>query len=176
MSESLKSRLIGTIILVTIMVIFLPDLLDGPPQSVREAFPDVKQAPDFEVSVESKSAFEDIPKKEIEALAQIEFKRPQKIKSVTVSDVKVKPQKDFPTKFSWTLQVGTFKSKQNVEQLMAKLRLNGFDVYTIPKQPVEGELTKVFVGPSLSRKAIVKLESKVSELIKTQGVILKYNP
>lgn len=176
MSESLKSRLIGTIILVMLMVIFLPDLLDGPPQSVREAFPEVKQAPDFEVSVESKEAFKEIPKKEIQLLTQTEFKRSKEIEPVTLGAPKVKPQKEFQTKFAWTLQVGTFKSPQNVEQLVAKLRLNGFDTYTIPKSPVENELTKVFVGPSLSRDAVVKLESKVSELIKTQVVILKYNP
>lgn len=47
MSPALKNRLVGTIIVVAVAVIFLPDLLDGRKESKRDLFVDLPPTPDI---------------------------------------------------------------------------------------------------------------------------------
>lgn len=51
MSSALQNRLVGTIILVAIAVIFLPDLLDGKKESKRNLFVDLPQKPPMKTVV-----------------------------------------------------------------------------------------------------------------------------
>lgn len=47
LSPALKNRLVGTIIVVAVAVIFLPDLLDGRKESKRDLFVDLPPTPDI---------------------------------------------------------------------------------------------------------------------------------
>ncbi|MGJ8681312.1 SPOR domain-containing protein [Paraglaciecola sp.] len=49
MSPALKNRLVGTIIVVAIAVIFLPDLLDGKQETKRNLFVDLPEKPKMKV-------------------------------------------------------------------------------------------------------------------------------
>jgi DedD protein len=57
LSPALKNRLVGTIIVVAIAVIFLPDLLDGKKESKRDLFVDLPEKPKMKV-VKAPSEFD----------------------------------------------------------------------------------------------------------------------
>ncbi|MEP1449141.1 MAG: SPOR domain-containing protein [Paraglaciecola sp.] len=57
MSSALQNRLVGTAIVVAIVVIFLPDLLDGKQESKRNLFVELPQKPAMK-TVKSPSAFD----------------------------------------------------------------------------------------------------------------------
>ena len=57
MSSALQNRLVGTAIVVAIVVIFLPDLLDGKQESKRNLFVELPQKPPMK-TVQPPSAFD----------------------------------------------------------------------------------------------------------------------
>ncbi|AGH45442.1 SPOR domain-containing protein [Paraglaciecola psychrophila] len=57
MSSALQNRLVGTAIVVAIVVIFLPDLLDGKQESKRDLFVKLPQKPSMK-TVQSPSSFD----------------------------------------------------------------------------------------------------------------------
>lgn len=46
MTTALKNRLVGTIIIVALAVIFLPDILDGKKQTTQDLFVDLPEQPE----------------------------------------------------------------------------------------------------------------------------------
>ena len=195
MSQSFHNRLVGTIVLVALSVVFLPDLLDGHQDEIEEVFPDIVQAPAFENIEPPQDAFVKIENQYVEGLDQIatisEYKELPTIKSMTVSNPKTKvqpkekkrvekkvaPNFEAPAQnFAWALQVGTFKDAKNVKKLIKQLRLNKLNVYTIPRDIQDNVLTKVFVGPEISRKKMIQYQEEVKQLTNTTGVIVKHDP
>ena len=71
-----------------------------------------------------------------------------------------KPEENL-TQMAYVIQLGSFSHAPNVKSLQEKLKANGFKTFTRPVKTPNGTLTKVFVGPSLSKK---ELESKLPEL------------
>lgn len=71
-----------------------------------------------------------------------------------------KPEENL-TQMAYVIQLGSFSHAPNVKSLQEKLKVNGFKTFTRPIKTPNGTLTKVFVGPSLSKK---ELESKLPEL------------
>ncbi|KPM83263.1 SPOR domain-containing protein [Pseudoalteromonas lipolytica] len=71
-----------------------------------------------------------------------------------------KPEENL-TQMAYVIQLGSFSHAPNVKSLQEKLKANGFKTFTRPIKTPNGTLTKVFVGPSLSKK---ELESKLTEL------------
>ncbi|TLU64217.1 dedD protein [Thalassotalea litorea] len=76
----------------------------------------------------------------------------------------------------WVIQLGSFRHKNNVEQLQQKLRKAGYTVFTRPVKTQTGTLTKVFIGPAVN-KALLEAElSKLQQLTGVQGRIAKFDP
>tara|TARA_B100001094_G_scaffold333351_1_gene410993 strand:+ start:254 stop:853 length:600 start_codon:yes stop_codon:yes gene_type:complete len=194
-SQSFHNRLVGTIVLVALSVVFLPDLLDGHQDEIEEVFPDIVQAPPFEDVDAPQDAFVKLENQYVEGLDHIatisEYKELPTIKSMTVSNptTKQQPKEKKPVEkqaaskfeapsqsFSWALQVGTFKDAKNVEKLITQLRVNKLKVYTIPRNIQDNALTKVFVGPDISRKRMIEYQKQVKQLTNTTGVIVKHDP
>lgn len=68
---------------------------------------------------------------------------------------------------AWIVQLGALKNASRVEEVVAKLRLSGYRVYTLPPQPVAGQITRIFVGPEASRQ---KLQDALTELNQLSGL------
>lgn len=80
------------------------------------------------------------------------------------------------TEAAWTIQLGAFQNKNNINTLLATLRKEGFQVHTVPKSVVDGQLTRVFVGPDISK---VKLEKKLPRLLSLtslKGKLVPFDP
>ena len=77
---------------------------------------------------------------------------------------------------AWVIQLGSFRHKKNVQDLANKLKQNGYTVFTKPIKTKSGTLTKVFVGPELSKKTLEKKLPKLKELTKVQGKIARFSP
>lgn len=182
MASKFQSRLVGTIILVAVGVIFLPDLFDGKKQHYQEQFASIPLQP--EIGIEEEYAT--IPEPEF---ADVEL--PQEPVTVvidepqepiaTIEPVKVEPQpvgkpKAGNVDSGWVVQLGVFRNFDNADQLVAKLRDAGYQAHVFPKQPQEGSLARVVVGPDVSK---AKLSAKVKDLEKLTGLkgrLLRFNP
>lgn len=77
---------------------------------------------------------------------------------------------------AFVVQVIALNNAAKVEEIVAKLRLSGYQVYTVPAKPVNNKLTRIYVGPDASRQ---KLEASLSELnaiTGTKGIIQTFKP
>jgi DedD protein len=79
-------------------------------------------------------------------------------------------------KEAWVIQLGSFKHKSNVAELMAKLKRNGYATFTKPIKTKQGPLTKVFVGPELIKVTLMKKIPALKKLTNVQGKIARFHP
>ncbi len=219
MSTPFKNRLVGTIIVAAVVVIFLPDILDGEKKTYQDDFEAIPQAPKFSGEQTSKTfpsdkvihksvnkvndeTALDIINEDTEAEVVVSTKK-VKVKNtttqvtpakpepiinkpqieitqsdkVTVAKVKPKPLPEKAViKEAWVIHLGSFKHKKNVEQLINKLKANGYVVFTQPIETKQGTLTKVFIGPELIKSSLDKKLSSLKALTGTQGKVARFYP
>ncbi|MOA57407.1 cell division protein DedD [compost metagenome] len=59
---------------------------------------------------------------------------------------------------------------------MSKLRAAGYSAQTSPRTPVQGQITRVFVGPDVSKAKLQGMQSKISQMTGLGGSVVAYNP
>ncbi len=79
-------------------------------------------------------------------------------------------------KEAWVIQLGSFKHKKNVEELLAKLKKHGYTTFTKPIKTKQGNLTKVFVGPQLIKSSLEKKIPALKKLTNVQGKVARFYP
>ncbi|TCW00346.1 cell division protein DedD [Biostraticola tofi] len=77
------------------------------------------------------------------------------------------PAEQAPKGQAWVVQLGALKNAARVSEIVARLRLSGYRVFTVPATPVQGEITRIFVGPDASKQ---KLQSSLPELNQASGL------
>lgn len=179
MSEKLKQRIVGTIVLVSLAVIFLPIILDGSGQK-RDNFESnpIPDRPDM--------AFKplEIPLKPIRPEtkpARVIDSPDQATKKVT-SDKSVNqtviPTADENTKRSietWVVQVGSFSHSSNALNLRDKLRKNNHRAFVDEATSKEGKLFyRVRVGPYKIKLEAEAAKTGLSKKLKLDGKVMKH--
>lgn len=195
MSTPFQNRLVGTVIVAAIAIIFLPDILDGDKTTYQEEFDKIPDAPKLTFAgepspfptdkldnipsttiVSDEVALDDI-KDETQPVVVDVKKQQQPKQEVKVAEKKVKEQltKARP-KEAWVVQLGSFRHKKNVDELAGKLQRAGFKVFTKPLKTKSGMLTKVFVGPELRKSTLEKKLPELAKLTGVNGKVAKYLP
>lgn len=213
LSPALKNRLVGTIIVVAITVIFLPDLLDGKKESKRDLFVNLPEKPEMKV-VKAPSEF-DTSKIKQAATRKVEVLSEQavddvkiaeqstttkKVVDIKIPDVHATSQSDIksiiPAKANtsslaeqtvvkqdqdkllasagWVVQLGSFRHKKNVQELLSKLEKGGYRAFSRPVKTSAGNLTKVFVGPDLNKKKLTNALSHLKQLTNLKGRVTPF--
>nr|WP_205967660.1 SPOR domain-containing protein [Paraglaciecola sp. 20A4] len=177
--------MIGTVIIVAIAVIFLPDLLNGKKQGEKELFVELPDRPavktvqrpasfsteevanlasrDIEI-VDDKAIDDQLPADEINT-ATASVSAAQAVPSPEKKEYADKPSTSqaLLEGAGWVVQLGTFRDKKNVDELLDKLKKGGYRAFSRPVHTSSGILTKVFVGPDLQKE---RLDSSVADLTK----------
>jgi len=76
---------------------------------------------------------------------------------------------------AWTIQLGAFQNAANINLLLKKLHKAGFQAHTIPSEVIDGELTRVFVGPNVSKRTLENQLPQLKHLTQLQGKIMPFN-
>lgn len=77
---------------------------------------------------------------------------------------------------AWTIQLGAFQNAANINLLLKKLHKAGYQAHTVPAEVIDGELTRVFVGPDVSKSKLQKQLPQLKHLTQLQGKIMPFNP
>ena len=77
---------------------------------------------------------------------------------------------------AYSIQLGVFSNSANVASLVAKLRENRFKVFTVPAVPVDGQPTRVLIGPNSDRSKLEKFIPRLKELTALDGRVVAYDP
>ncbi|AAZ26623.1 SPOR domain-containing protein [Colwellia psychrerythraea] len=202
MSTPFQNRLVGTIIVAAVVIIFLPDLLDGEKKSHQDDFEAIPKAEVFSGKLTNKPFPEDklirqkvtpisneqaIDEPGIDNSASKPTKQVDQVtkkvsKPAVKPPVKVvsKPKKTLPEKAvakeAWVIHLGSFKNKDNVAQLLKKLKAKGYIAFTKPIKTKQGTLTKVIIGPELIKTSMVKKLPALKTLTGIQGKVAYFEP
>lgn len=196
MTAGFKHRLLGATILILAGIIFLPDLLDGEKQVVKDDFKVIPDRPEFQGvqqqtpfdqaafdSASSIAATEQVNEEALDEERRTSERSPDELPSDTFAQVTVNGE-PAPAdtaianvanqaaaevaENAWVVRVGSFSNPQNANALVAKLRQEGYVTFTRDIVNSNGQkLTSVLVGPEL-RKA--RLEQQVEQLQELTGI------
>ncbi|MEZ9601748.1 SPOR domain-containing protein [Vibrio sp. 10N.261.55.A10] len=188
MASKFQSRLVGTIILVAIGVIVLPDVLDGKKLHYKEEFASIPIKPEldsnvevFEVldPVEDQIALPDSPVEQVVESGRTDNSNTQTASSSNDKEadklavvVKPVPEKNEYQDSAWIIQLMALKNADNAKNVVKDLQKRGYQAHT--KQ--EKTFTRVIIGPDVSKS---KLERQIKELEKitgSKGQLLKFKP
>lgn len=144
----------------------LPELSPSEPAQVT--------APPAAITKEPKAVVkpEPPPQPKVEAKPQTQ----PDIRSENKPEAKSKPAEQAPQAAAYVVQLGALKNADKVGEIVAKLRLSGHQVYTIPSSPVQGQLTRIYVGPNASRQKLESILSELREITGLEGQIKNYKP
>ena len=204
MTSALKNRLVGTIIVVALAVIFLPDFLDGKKQTNREPFVSVPANPPKKPIVEPESfpservAKAAVPAVEIQDETALDddlgpsgagenstsdeatVAKAPAVKTFEEED-RLASQTVVDTKSTtadddagWVIQLGSFRHEKNVKALLAKLEKAGYRAFSRKIQTSSGPLNKVFVGPDLDKKKLESALPHLKELTSLKGKVTTF--
>mgnify|MGYP003952759659 CR=1 FL=1 len=200
MASQFKNRLVGVTILVALVVIFLPSIIDGEKTSYQQEFvttpikPALKEhSKEFEVAStldEKKIVIQDALQTnntaniepdgsewKVEEIAEVEDKKETQVQATEIKPATTSQQeKSAFVDPAWTIQLGAFQNKENINTLLKKLNKAGFQVHTIPKEVMEGQLTRVFVGPDISKAALEEKLPRLKRLTNLNGKLVPFNP
>nr|WP_246455013.1 SPOR domain-containing protein [Thalassotalea piscium] len=79
-------------------------------------------------------------------------------------------------KEAWVIQLGSFRHKKNVDDLLKKLKDNGYTAFSKPIKTRTGNLTKVFIGPELIKSSLEKKVPALKELTTVEGKVARFTP
>ena len=203
MATALQNRLVGTVILVALAVIFLPDVLDGKksgnadlfvevptqpnmrPVTGPEPFPaaEVQQAAAREIEIVDEKPVDDMNGNEQEA----ENANASESKPVTAETPAAENENSLAAQTvvetvvpesvpntGWVVQLGSFRHQKNVRDLLDKLEKAGYRAFSRPVQTSAGNLTKVFVGPDVDQSKLDKALPHLKEVTGLQGKLTPF--
>ena len=192
----------GTIIVVALAVIFLPDFLDGKKQTNREPFVSVPANPPKKPIVEPESfpservAKAAVPAVEIQDETALdddldssgagesgragEATTAKAPAVITFEEDNLASQTVVNTKSAadddagWVIQLGSFRHEKNVKALLTKLEKAGYRAFSRKIQTSSGPLNKVFVGPDLDKKKLESALPHLKELTSLKGKVTTF--
>jgi len=153
LDRALKQRLLGAVILAALLVILVPEWLDG--AGHRSRYPrhiDIPDKPVFMPMTELMDRQKD------PSLNQQDRNNTRKQSSI----------------HAWALQVGSFNDIANAQVLRDKLRAKGHPAYVDVLKSPDKKTYRVRIGPELDRSRLKKLKVKILDKEKIEGIIVKH--
>lgn len=87
-------------------------------------------------------------------------------------DIPVDPTPTEPESKPYMIQLTALKNRQKIEELVALLRLNNYNVIVIPENPEPNQLIKLQVGPYAKKEQAEQVIINLNNLTKLKGFIV----
>ncbi|PCJ42137.1 MAG: hypothetical protein COA71_05975 [SAR86 cluster bacterium] len=184
MSQAMKQRLVGAIVLGCLAIIFLPILLDGEGVSPAEMNIVIPAAPAFPeplvVEPQRPTVLSDTDDILIEPESVIE-EAVEVVDAIAVnSDINQVDNRELPIldaeglPQAWSIRLGLFGDSANAETLIAELLNQGYRAYSDVAFTSQGELIAVLVGPVLTQSDAESLKTELSNSFNVEALIVDF--
>jgi DedD protein len=201
MEQKLKQRLVGAIVLVSLAVIFVPIILEGPDDEWSPRSQGIPEPPRMDYGVDMELALPPVEPPETGEVEPMEPAEPQEpvAAPVVVPPVPVaqptepvKPVPPPPTQPSpppaapdkntslpapppgWYIQVGSFSKRMNAEGLRERLQAAGHTTRLQTINIGKAQVYRVLVGPADSRASAENQKSRLATQQKIKGIVIEY--
>ena len=178
--NKVRNQLVGFATILLIVAIFVPNIITDKsnlhtptipilqPEVVNEQNQVINSQSELTINEGSNHGFEQSYKPDSEQytspLASLDtIDDNSDSSSITNSEQTDKP---------YMIQLGALKNKKKIEELVALLRLNNYNVIIIPSNPEPNQLIKLQVGPYAKKDQAEQLISNLNHLTKLKGVIV----
>jgi len=151
LDRKLRKRIIGAIVLAAILVILVPEWLDGAGHKSRYSQNvEIPEKPEFKPI----AGFMESPDSE----ATIN----KRIKSEESSV------------HAWALQLGSFSKEANAEAMRDKLRAKGYASYVDVLKKPNRTTYRVRIGPELDKQQLEKIKDELGKKEKMKGMLVHH--
>jgi DedD protein len=189
MDRRVKERLIGASILVAVVVLVVPELLSGPkpaappatlaaiaPESTRNVTldlatskaPATSEAENAASVAKGGTAASAPPAPVPSTVASSSSAPPRAASSNAVPPAAAAVETTAPSPISshaaWAVQLGSFASRTNADNLSRRLRGQGFSVYVLPGGAGASLRYRVRVGPLADRESAERMAAKLKSI------------
>ncbi len=172
MDAKLKQRLTGAVILTSLAIILLPLLLDGTEEDRARIATDIPAPPKIDL--------EDITVQDVKRkIEQMEKASEARLPKEVVDETNYEAAPDHTLDknqlpVNWSLQLGSFQNEDNATRLRAQLRDQNYRSYILHANTNDGEIYRVFVGPSSSKETLAEMNQEIEGTLKLKGRIVRY--
>ena len=194
-NDQTKQRVIGTVVLLALALIFLPIIFNGdgsyqrtinsriPSIPVITEMPDpVPQRPVIEADTMPEPVIDQTPATLLPDTDQpgIENREVAQSSSAgsspeTTPEPAAKPQLDANgLPIAWSVRLGTFSNAANAQKLTADLLASGYRAYTREYLDEQNTMTMVLVGPQVERDKAEQLQAQLQAEFQLSGLIVRY--
>ena len=180
MDQNLKHRLTGAIILVSVAVIFIPVILEGPDNEWAPLSHSIPEAPQMDFK-----AHLDVPAPIPAPVKPTVVQKPAEPEKTAIPVPESKPELEpEPAKqvqpateslSGWYVQVGSFSQELNASGLGKRLELSGYETRLQKAATKTGYAWRVMVGPGKTRGAAEKLRDRLAKDHQLKGIVIN-NP
>ena len=172
MDTKLKQRLTGAVLLTSLAIILLPLLLNGTEGERASIATDIPAPPNIDL--------EDITVQDVmRKIEQMEKVSEARLPKEVVDETNYEAAPDYrldknQLPVNWSLQLGSFQKEDNAKRLRAQLRDQNYRSYILHANTNDGEIYRVFVGPSSSKETLVEMNQEIEAKLKLKGRIVRY--
>jgi len=196
MEQKLKQRLVGAIVLVSLAVIFIPIILEGPDDEWSPRSHSMPEPPQMDYGVDMELALPSVETQEIAETESVDAPEPVPV-PVAVPPVEPTPEPEQPAKPvvqpppppaaaakktdslpvpppGWYIQVGSFSQQMNAEGLRDRLQAAGHSTRLQAINIGKAQVYRVLVGPTTSRASAEQQNAKLEKQQQIKGIVIEY--
>ncbi|MDH3980344.1 MAG: SPOR domain-containing protein [Gammaproteobacteria bacterium] len=188
MEQQLKQRLVGAVVLVSLAVIFIPVILEGPDDEWSPRDHSIPEPPRVDYRAAMELPLPEVePEEGVAPAAVVEPPRPETEPSTILRPPPVKPLvKPVPAaapavqptpdggklKPGWYVQVGSFSQPANARGLRDSLTKAGFNAHLQQVASAKGTSYRVLLGSESSRELAEQLLGKLEKPLSKTGIVI----
>lgn len=192
MNSALKQRLVGAIVLVAVGILVVPSFLRDrqvEPVSTQTLIPDrpvqetltfeAPSAPeDIEPAPEPDTMFmpEETSQPVVDSLAQAQTEPEPDEPERDASTDQEAPEPAADDRTAWVVQVASFRAPDTARELRDRLQADGYRAYVRSATTNGGEVSRVYIGPKVSRSEAEATKTAVDQALKVDALILRFEP
>ncbi|MDA1370095.1 MAG: SPOR domain-containing protein [Proteobacteria bacterium] len=192
MKQGTKQRIVGTVVLLALALIFLPIVFDGqgsyqnqmtsriPEAPIVTILPEPQQfrpliiadaepvAPDSDPAPAVETAQAIVPAAQTDSsVVEVSTSVPAFTREIPSLDRRGLPQ-------GWSVRLGSFADAANANNLLQRLQAAGYKAYARSINSQQGTLTAVYVGPWLERMLVDDYQQRLQDEFQLAGMVVRY--
>ena len=200
MNQLLKQRLVGAVVLVSLAVIFIPIILEGPDDEWSPRTQGMPEPPqiayqaegDDELPLPAEEPPEDMAPEPVSATAEsqppppVDAGTPAAIQPssgaepAATAPAPAQPVRESPppapaASGDWAIQVGRFSQRLNAQGLRDRLKKAGYAAFLREDKTDSGQSWRVLVGPLKTRGDAEKIRDELASKRQLKGFVIQNN-
>ncbi|MFT7470144.1 MAG: DedD protein [Kiritimatiellia bacterium] len=199
MNQGAKQRIVGTVVLLALALIFLPIIFDGEGSYQAPVSSRIPDTPIISILPEPTQSRPVIVgnvetiEPEVAATASLIEEVTELVEEPSVASTTQEPVNDIEITEStpifsrevpqlsdaglpqgWVVRLGSFSDSENASNLVIRLQDAGYKAYSRVMRSSQETLTGVFVGPWLDRGQVNEYQQKLQEEFSLAGLVVRY--